>query len=121
MPVKKYDRKNKKFYIIKPKLVHIGNIKAKKINRELTDEEKYKVYKDVNIIEHLGTEFGAKTILSISDYDIFKIRDEIKNNRNLINKNKIKNISHPTRVGQITDPGKKQSNSIDVIKKQLGL
>ena len=110
MPVKKYDSKNKRFYIIRPKLIHVGTIKSKKINRELTDDEKYQVYKDVNMIEYLGTEFGSETILSISDYDIFKIRDEVKNNNKLINNNKIKNLSR-----------KKESSSIDEIRRQLGL
>lgn len=118
MPVKKYDRKNKRFYIIKPELRHIGSIKNnnkiilynKKRKIELTDEDKIKIYNSVNMIEHLGTEFGAKTILSTSEYDIFKIRDEVKNNIKLLNKIKIKKIKN-----------KINSSSIDIIKNQLGL
>jgi len=110
MPVKKYDRKNKKFYIIKPKLLHLGKLKDNKNSKDLSDEDKFKIYKNVNKIEHFGTEFGASVIVSFSKYDIFKIRDEVKNNTKLLNKKNIEKIKM-----------KKNSRTIDLIRSQLGL
>jgi len=110
MPVKKYNRKTKKFYIIKPKLIHIGSIKKCKNNRTLTNEEKYRISEFVDKVFFFGTEFGVKTIISTSNCDIFKIREEIKKNKNFINEKNIEKIKF-----------KKCSNNIDKIKKQLGL
>lgn len=111
MPVKLYNRKTNTFYIIKPKLVHIGNIKRKKKYNitQLSQKDRYRIFDFVNKVEYFGTEFGAKTILSLSDYDIFKIRDEISNDKSKINKMNIKKEKY------------KKPNSIDIIRKQLGL
>jgi len=110
LALKFYDRKTKRFYIRKPKLIHIGPIKKCKNNKILTDEEKYRISNFTDKIEFFGTEFGAKTIISVSNYDIFKIREEIKNNKEFINKKNIEKIK-----------SKQYSNNIDIIKKQLGL
>jgi len=111
MPVKKYNKETNTFYIVKPKLVHIGNIKSKKNNniKKITQNDKYKIVDFVNKVEYFGTEFGAKTILSLSDYDIFKIRDDIKSDESIVNQMNIKKEKF------------KKTNSIDLIKKQLGL
>lgn len=111
MPVKKYNRETNTFYTIKPKLVHIGNIKSKKINniKNLAPNDKYRIADLVNKVEYFGTEFGAKTILSLSDYDIFKIRDEIESDKSKVNQMNIKKEKF------------KKTNSIDLIKKQLGV
>jgi hypothetical protein len=110
MAVKFYDRKTKKFYIRKPKLIHIGikNIKSKE---KLTDDDKYKIARFADKVEYFGTEFGTKTIVSISHYDIFRIRDEIKKDTKFINKKNIERIKSK----------KYSSCNIDIIKKQLGL
>ena len=111
MPVKKYDRKTNTFYILKPKLLHIGNIKRKKKNNntQLSQKDKYRIFDFVNKVEYFGTEFGAKSILSLSDYDIFKIRDKINDDKSEINKMNIEKEKY------------KKHNPIDIIKKQLGL
>jgi len=111
MPVKRYDRTTNTFYIIEPKLIHIGNIKSKKINniKNLAPNDKYRIANFVNKIEYFGTEFGSKTILSLSDYDIFKIRDKIESDKSKVNQMNIKKEKF------------KKTSSIDIIKKQLGL
>lgn len=111
MPVKRYNRITNTFYIIKPKLIHIGNIKSKKINdiKNIFQNDKYRIADFANKAEYFGTEFGAKTILSLSDYDIFKIRDDIESDKSKVNQMNIKKEKF------------KKTNSIDIIKKQLGL
>ena len=112
LAVKFYDRKTKKFYIRIPKLVHIGSVKKNKNNKKilLTDEDKINISEFVNKVEFFGTELGAKTIISTSDHDIFKIRDEVNKNKDLINKININKMQ-----------SKRKSNNIDKIIKQLGL
>ena len=111
LSVKFYDRKTKKFYIRIPKLVHIGSIKNNKNNKRLLkDEDKIRISEFTDKVEYFGTELGAKTIISTSDHDIFKIRDEVKKNKNLINKMNINKMK-----------SKRKSNNIDKIIKQLGL
>lgn len=111
MPIKKYNRKTNTFYIIKPKLVHIGSINTgkNKKHENLTQNDKYKVAAFVNKLEYFGIEFGVKTILSFSDYDIFKIRDDIELDKSKVNQMNIKKEKF------------KKTNSIDIIRKQLGL
>lgn len=102
-----YDRKTKKFYIRTPKLVHIGPIKKTKV-LPLSEEDKLKIKDFVDIVEHLGTELGSETLLSTSDHDVFKIRDEINSREDV----------------KIVEDIKKEPpilNDIDKIKKQLGL
>lgn len=110
MALKFYNRKTKQFYIRKPKLVHVGPVNGSKGKTELTDDEKYKISELVDKVEYLGEEFGAETIVSTSQHDIFKIRDEVKNNKDLINKKSIEKIKE-----------KQVTNSIDIIKEQLGI
>lgn len=111
MPVKRYDRTTNTFYTIKPKLVHIGNVKSKKINdiKNIAPSDKYRIADLVNKVEHFGTEFGAKTILSLSNCDIFKIRDEVESDKSKVNQMNIKKEKF------------KKTNSIDLIRKQLGI
>ena len=110
MAIKFYDRKTKKFYIRIPKLLHIGPLNRIPSKKEITDEEKIKISEEVDKIEYFGTEFGAKTIISTSDYDIFKIRDEVKNSKTLTNKANINKI----KIKQF-------SSGLDIIRKQLGI
>lgn len=110
MPFRFYDRKNKRFYIRKPKLIHIGCIKKTTKKTKLTNEDKIRICNFVDKVEMFGIEFGAKEIISTSTNDIFKIRKECKNDKTFVNKMKIKNIKT-----------KKNNNNIDKIKQQLGL
>jgi len=110
MAFKVYDRKNKTFYIRKPKLIHIGCIKNNKKNVKLTEDDKIRICNFVDKVELFGIEFGAREIISTSTNDIFKIREECRDDKNFTNKAKIKKMRT-----------KKKSTNINRIKKQLGL
>jgi hypothetical protein len=107
--LKFYNKETGKFYIRKPKLVHIGPINSVTEEPNLSDDEKYEISEIVNNVEYLGTEFGSKSIISMCKIDIFKIRDEVMKNSSLINNKKIEKINNET------------SSNIDLIKKQLGI
>lgn len=111
MALRFYDKKTKKFYTRIPKLVHIGPITRPASEKHLTDDDKIRISEDVDKIVYFGTEFGAKAIISTSDHDIFKIRDEVQNSRTLTNKINIQKMK----------TNYKEVDGLDIIKRQLGL
>lgn len=112
MSVKIYNKETGKFVVKQTKYLHIGPVKKNQLNnnKEITYDEKLRINDIVSKIKYLADEFGVETVVSYSNRDIFKISDDFE-----------KEISSKDIAKFRKLERKKEDNSIEMIKKQLGV